>query len=906
LLFVLPARSQGDDQTDTPASTLRDAESGQEQARNRTLNVAQQIDGVLAELDSNGLSDPNDDDIKTLHAVRGALGQLSDDEMQRVVSLLQQAQDSKDAASAKDKAAGAFAGQKQIIAKLRALLLEYQQRASLQQLADRFEKLADRQNNNLKSAVTFGRQTIAKPVTQYDPSQKDALHAQQIEQQQIQSQTAQALADLNALAAANGNGADDRVKQAMAAAKQQDPTDATARAANSLANGNPLRAASDEKAARDQLRQLADLVGSPKDDTQQLRDADAKLDQDIRQEQEVIDAAASAKREQFDGAEYKQAELVDDAETIRRNLATVSPAAAGELANAESNMQDARGALNARSHSPAVKAGQAALDHLQAAKAEVDRQLGKTDQTAQANQQQQASDPLAAAKAMQQQAAELQRQQQALAAQTTSTTQPYKPADIAAKQAELQQQTRELEADAAKKMPEVAKSLDSAAQQMDAAQRDLTKGRRRSASKDQQAAADALGQAQQQVDQQTQAIAQAQQDQKQLEAARDQIADAMIKQAEAYEATIAPPPPTTAPTTTPSAAEAAAAAQQAAADAAAKAQQQMPASTSDAASQPLQQAQQAMAAAKQDLSANNSDAAAAQQRDALTQLSKAKSALDDKLDQAEQQAGSQNGDDQSASAAQKVATELKAAQEEVQAAQADLAQAGGQEPATTQPTTEPTAVATTQPQPQDQQQQANVDAHAKSAARHLEKAAAAAAKASAEDRKVLVEAAKQTLKEAQKQLDQAIENAKQNQSSQAQANAQQAQEALARAEAAANLPANGNGPPQPPQASSQQQPSQQKPGQPNPQAGDNSQQQQQQQQQQASTAHQVDSQNAMSHETGGSPDGPRADAHGPGQYLGLPPRDRQAIQQSQSDKYPPEYGAMVEQYYRNLSDEQGK
>jgi hypothetical protein len=34
----------------------------------------------------------------------------------------------------------------------------------------------------------------------------------------------------------------------------------------------------------------------------------------------------------------------------------------------------------------------------------------------------------------------------------------------------------------------------------------------------------------------------------------------------------------------------------------------------------------------------------------------------------------------------------------------------------------------------------------------------------------------------------------------------------------------------------------------------------------------------------------------------LPARDRQALQQSQAEKYPEEYGTMVEQYLRNLSE----
>ena len=46
-------------------------------------------------------------------------------------------------------------------------------------------------------------------------------------------------------------------------------------------------------------------------------------------------------------------------------------------------------------------------------------------------------------------------------------------------------------------------------------------------------------------------------------------------------------------------------------------------------------------------------------------------------------------------------------------------------------------------------------------------------------------------------------------------------------------------------------------------------------------------------------------AHGPGQFLGLPERDRGALQQSQSEKYPQEYGAMIEEYMRGLANDSG-
>jgi hypothetical protein len=57
--------------------------------------------------------------------------------------------------------------------------------------------------------------------------------------------------------------------------------------------------------------------------------------------------------------------------------------------------------------------------------------------------------------------------------------------------------------------------------------------------------------------------------------------------------------------------------------------------------------------------------------------------------------------------------------------------------------------------------------------------------------------------------------------------------------------------------------------------------------------------------TGGA-DGQRAGAGGGTTFTRLPNRDRAALQQSQAEKYPQEYGPLVEQYLRNLSDQGGE
>ena len=56
----------------------------------------------------------------------------------------------------------------------------------------------------------------------------------------------------------------------------------------------------------------------------------------------------------------------------------------------------------------------------------------------------------------------------------------------------------------------------------------------------------------------------------------------------------------------------------------------------------------------------------------------------------------------------------------------------------------------------------------------------------------------------------------------------------------------------------------------------------------------------------GGADGGRPGTTGAGTFTRLPGRDRAAIQQSQSEKYPQEYGPLVEQYLKNLSDQGGE
>ena len=161
-------------------------------------------------------------------------------------------------------------------------------------------------------------------------------------------------------------------------------------------------------------------------------------------------------------------------------------------------------------------------------------------------------------------------------------------------------------------------------------------------------------------------------------------------------------------------------------------------------------------------------------------------------------------------------------------------------------------------------------------------------------------AAQQAVQRAQSALTQAAAQAGANQQSPAQANAQTAAQALAQAQAALALAqaglssemAQGQG----------QQGQGQSPGQ-NPGQGQG---QGQQPGRGPGTPPPRGNGQQGNWSGAGGADGAHRTAAGNGTFIGLPKRDRAAIQQSQAEKYPQEYGPLVEQYLKNLSDQNGE
>ncbi len=299
-LLVPAAAAKADDATD-----LVDTAARQQDIREQTKTVAGQIDAIVGEFDANGLG--GGDDVKTLRAVKGILGKLSDEQMQQVVTLLVQARDEKTSTVSTAKVADAYAGQKEIITQLRAMLVQYQRDQAMYNLSNKLNQLADRQNENLKGVVALAKQKLGTKPDGHDATdadRQDSLRTQKAEQNQIKEEVAQAAADLKSLAAQGG---DDRLTAAAARSQDNKLAETAAAAANDLSNGNLLRAATGEKNARDSLRDLARLVAPPTDKATQLAQAAAKLDEQIRKQKEVVDDTAKHDHKVAALAEQKQA-----------------------------------------------------------------------------------------------------------------------------------------------------------------------------------------------------------------------------------------------------------------------------------------------------------------------------------------------------------------------------------------------------------------------------------------------------------------------------------------------------------------------------------------------------------------------------------------------------------------------
>lgn len=182
---------------------------------------------------------------------------------------------------------------------------------------------------------------------------------------------------------------------------------------------------------------------------------------------------------------------------------------------------------------------------------------------------------------------------------------------------------------------------------------------------------------------------------------------------------------------------------------------------------------------------------------------------------------------------------------------------------------------------------------------HLDQAGRTVAPWTAGQKCPLPQAARTALQAAQQALAQGTAEAAAHQAPEAQAHAAAAQQALGQAQAALALAQAGL---------NAQPPTQGQPAAPGQAPGQRGARGQTQARTQARQPGQGQAVGRADGEVGnwrgaGGAQGPRQPTEGQSAFLGLPPRDRAALLQSQAEKYPQEYAPLIEQYLKNLSDQ---
>jgi hypothetical protein len=935
----------------------------QQQIQKTTQRVADQLSSVITEFERNGISG---EDVKVLRAIRTVLGRLTEREMAQVIALLQQAEKSGDDNTAKKNVTEAYSSQKTIITQLKQLLLEYQRQQALYEISLMLRGLAARQSANMRLGVWLARSTDQKGgVNGFSEDEKRYLQQQGIDQAALKDETLLVVKKIEALAKdTDGTATGERPKAALDLVKSGGLVAALDASIDDLKNSKLLSATSNEKKARDQMREVARTLLMSPDLVDLLRAAIMETENAMAQQKQVIDFTRKMeRRDEARDAEDKQFEVVDNTDLIRRDINDVVPTSASYFRDGIAKMQEAREVLsgNADIKKKVKEAPPKEMDgltNLELAKRELQEALAKAELEAAKPE-----NVLANLRELKKKVEELIKREEKLKEETAAVEQ--KPQDLKAQapmQGEIRDDTQSAQQQAANDAPDAAQALDEAASQMEKSQKDLAQSKNSPMA--QQAAVDSLKRANEALDKQIAKLEESEKQLAQLDELHKKVEKVITDEQKihldtAKEAVKDKPDSTDkvaakqqeTSTETGSIQKEAQEPAPAAAEHLAKAQNEM----NDAKSQldksqpkeaqpPETKALKELYAAKKDIESKMNDLrkelgmpendAAQSLADASAALEKAQKEVNeaqaqmqegllDALQQKQQAIAKALGEQAKSAPSPKTSEAQKSAQNAAQQlSESNLKQAVGEmakaENAISAAQSSQPAQAPNKEQPSlgelGQQQnevrqmaeqllaaQENANQQAmQAAANMLEQALNDVSPVAAGQMGQLPAAADQAVQSAQSALTQAAAQAGAKKSQPAQANAAQAAQALAQAQAALALAQAG--------LSSQmagQQPGQGQQGQGQGQQGQGKGQGQQPGKGQGQPAPKGDGKEGNWSGAGGA-NGARNGNAGSSSFVGLPKRDRAAIQQSQAEKYPQEYGPLVEQYLKNLSDQSGQ
>ena len=609
-------------QDPTKASILQNS-ADQQDIRQHTTILVTQIQSMIDELAANGITG---DDLKVLQTTKAVLSNLSSKEMARVVASLQKAGADPGTENGRESAFDAYAGQKGIILEFHQILKDYEQRQAALELPARFKELTDRQTDTMWTTAQVATTAAGKSISEMTTMQQTTAQIVATDQDSLTSDVALAQQQLDKAAEGSTGDEGSAMQQAQKDIKTGALQKALDAAAADLKAGHLLQATTEQKVARDQLRQISKDLNPATDAVAALSQTAADLAKVIDGQKSLLGETSTAEnvRPRPTGLDQKQGMLVDKTNSLQDDMKSMSPDASALVKEAMNPMQLSRAALSGSSALAKSATNQAdALAKLEQAQAQVAQQLAEAQKAA----DDAAKDPVAKLQDLQKQIQTALQQQQQLTAQTAQTSNPPAPDQqqrSQQQQSQLQTQTAALQQTAQPLSLPASQALANAANQMAQAQQDLgDPSTAAHAPADQQAAQTALAQASQVVTQQIASAQAAAADPAALASAASSLDKAQSDVSNAI-ADSAPPshaPTASAPSSMPAAATALA--QAAEASAAAAATPGLPAAAAEA----VQAAQAAIGKGQKAAAQGNAPATSEAAASAQTSLAQARAAV---------------------------------------------------------------------------------------------------------------------------------------------------------------------------------------------------------------------------------------------------------------------------------------
>lgn len=818
---------------------LRASELKQQQLLLQTRNVGQQMDEVIYEFERNGLGQGKD--VEVLKQIRSILERISVQDMQKVIEYLQAARIADHPDRAADSLRQAHESQQVILAELRTLLVKYQRQQDLQTLATLLTKLAERQNSLMNSTVQAYFRNQGKSYDRWEQTQKTSFQLTKADQDTLNDDAAGVFSFLKERADSL-HAEDDRVRQAIQMIKDQNLSGRMKQVSEAMQEGRIVTAASEQRLVRESLYALADLLMPPGSKRELLERAQTQLQHVLEQQKQQARTTSQMNGDTLrQDASFKQAELVDQTDRLRRKLSEIVPQSSENLSRAQRAMNESRSHMSRGDKDKASLQQQEAVRNIEAAIEALQEHLASVDEKSEASENR-----LTRTQEMLDQTRQLRQDQRETRQQSDPDLQT-----AARQQQALAERARQLQEQAALNKSQSLESLAEAAKQAGMASEKMLSSLDPASSQElQKAAENALKQAEEKLREELAQLEMIQEDLADARSTREQINELMNRQSElvqrAIEQSLRLSEPRTEDSSTEKVQSSLDQEQSSLAVDARKSADQL-SSSSPEAHQSLNQAAEKMRQAAQQLQQDGTQQAISSQKQAMSQLQNAAQALDQRIGQLQESLG-RSPELSLAEANQAVMESLAEAQQSISLAKQQVQQG-----------------------------------HIQPAAEQLIQAAGALMESSQQHSSVLPFDAESTMQEASMSLRQAAAETRAARPTDAQESLRQAQEALSKAQASltetAELPQN-----------------------------------------RPDLAHMPSDQSAMNHVSQSDPNNPIDPKETPGDraasgdtgplgsrgrsaYIGLPPRDRQAIIQSRNEEYPQEFAPEIERYLRQLSDQ---